>query len=196
MNLIELENEVATLIKNKDISKAIKITERELSIISKTAFHDILGRNLLHLKNELNLYLSKSYQASQKILHNESKAMYCEMNGFTINYDLWFILSFTFNFTNNLDDTDWIADYDYFHEMALTISGYEDIQQAYKDYMENERWDDQELESASEICALLITLRLQELFKFTFDEFNLLEDWTKIPVFVTSHDYESIYQTL
>src|SRR5690606_21133835 len=149
------------------------------------------GRNLLNLTDDVDEFLNAVYQKSIEEISNV-ESIYCEMNGFTINPDLWFVTGMSFTFCNDLTDTDWLADYDYFFEMALVIKGYEDLQETYEDYVKNEKWD---FENSADLCAIIITLRLLELFRETYKVFKDKSEWTKIPVFVTSHDSELIYKT-
>jgi hypothetical protein len=113
------------------------------------------------------------------------------MNGFTINPDLWFVTGMSFTFCNDLTDTDWLADYDYYFRMALVIK-VTNLQKTYRDYVKNEKWD---LEDSADLCAIIITLRLLELFRETYKIFKDKSEWAKIPVFATSHDSELIYKT-
>lgn len=192
MTIYELEEEVIELIKVEKINEAITLAETELDKMPKNDFHKIIGRNLLNLTNDTNEFLTQVYKKSTEEL-SEVKSIYCEMNGFTINPDLWFVTGMSFSFCNDLNDTDWLADYEYFFEMALVISGYEDLQKTYNDYVKNEKWD---LEDSADLCAIIISLRLLELFKKTYDIFKDKSEWTKIPIFVNSHDSEIIYKTI
>ena len=191
MNVYEFENNISELIKVGEIDKAIELTEAELNKIPKNDFHKIIGRNLLNLTDDVDEFLNAVYQKSIEEISNV-ESIYCEMNGFTINPDLWFVTGMSFTFCNDLTDTDWLADYDYFFEMALVIKGYEDLQETYEDYVKNEKWD---FENSADLCAIIITLRLLELFRETYKVFKDKSEWTKIPVFVTSHDSELIYKT-
>jgi Fe-S-cluster containining protein len=192
MNVYEFENNViSNLVKEGEIDNAIRLAEDELLKIPKNDFHKILGRNLLDLTSDTDEFLNAVYQKSVEEI-NDVKSIYCEMNGFTINPDMWFVTGMSFTFCNDLSDTDWLADYDYFFEMALVIKGYEDLQKTYKDYIKNEKWD---LEESADYCAIIITLRLLELFRKTYEIFKDKSEWTKIPLFVTSHDSELIYKT-
>ncbi|HYG37134.1 MAG TPA: hypothetical protein VD908_00885 [Cytophagales bacterium] len=113
------------------------------------------------------------------------------MNGFTINYDRWFIDLFSFE---NLSLTDWEWLSDFYDSTAndLTITGFEDIQKAFEDVHKNNRFEEPNIDKAYEVCEILVILRLQELFRETY-KLNL-GDWDKIPMFVTAHDYELIYK--
>jgi len=123
------------------------------------------------------------------------KAFYCEMNGFTINYDRWFIDLFSFSEIGK-EDYEWLADFEHHTNKDLTITGFEKIQKVYEDVYKNQKHDIPEIEQAYEVAELLIILRLQELFRETYKSAKSNgKKWTKIPIFVTAHDYEMIYRT-
>ena len=190
----DLEDKIKELVEVMEIGKAIEMAENELQKIPITDFHKILGRDFLNLTDELVEFITLFYKkASKKI---KVKAIYSEMNGFTINYDLWFINIFAFKTCEGLVDTDWLADYEFTTDEILVLSGLEDIQSVYEDYMKNEKWSDKNLESAMEVCEIIIVLRLQELFKNSIQKATEKQlEWCKIPLFATAHDYEILYST-
>jgi hypothetical protein len=190
---MNIEEKINNLVSTNQLDKAIRLTEEKLAILPQTDFHKIIGRNLLHLTEQLINYIDKFYDIAQNEI--EVQAIYSEMNGFTINYDLWFIDLFAFTECGGLDDLDWLADFEVSSDESMIISGFEDLQSAYEDYMENEKWEDHTLKEASEICELLIILRLQELFK----EIKKLAtdrrlNWVNISLFTTAHDSEMVYE--
>jgi hypothetical protein len=190
----ELADEVKKLVETNKIDKAIELAENELQKISVTDFHKVLGRDFLKLTDNLVEFITYFHkQASNEI---EVKAMYSEMNGFTINYDLWFLDLFAFKTCEGIEDTDWLADYDFSIDESIVLSGMEDIQAVYEDYMKNQKWSNENLENAMEVCEIIIVLRLQELFKSSIDKANQKQlEWCKIPIFATAHDYEILYST-
>ena len=189
----DLAEELNKFLINNELDKAINLAERELSALPKTDFHKVIGRDLKSLSKGLVGYIDNFYKSAQTEI--DVKAMYSEMNGFTINYDLWFIDLFAFSQCEGLDDLDWLADYEVSSENSLVIKGFEDLQAVYQDYMENEKWSNHELEAACEICELLIILRLQELFKEAKKQAIVQNaSWTNTPLLVTAHDYDLIYE--
>lgn len=210
----ELADKLSEYLKNGELDTAIQIAEQELKQLPLSPFHKILDRNCLHMQPVLTGYLNDFYnEAMQFYKRNKTnfirsifktnikhtsilKTIYCEMNGFTINYDRWFIDLFAYNEEGFFDDLDWISDFQYSSSDSLTITGFEDLQLVYKDYMEKEKWKDKQLESCSDICEFLIIHRLQELFRKTFETAKS-EDlpWSKIPTYITAHDYDLVYRT-
>ncbi|SHM82915.1 hypothetical protein [Polaribacter sp. KT 15] len=194
----ELEDKLNEYVKRNDLDSAIQIAESELSKISETEFHQLIGMNLLHLESELSEFISKFY-SGVKLKYTFSftknlKAFYCEMNGFTINYDRWFIDLFSFSEIGK-EDYEWLADFDNHTNKDLTITGFEKLQKIYEDVYKNQKFNISEIEQAYEIAELLIILRLQELFRETYKKAKENgKKWSDLPMFVTAHDYEMIYK--
>lgn len=202
----ELTDKLTELLEGNKLDQAIQIAENELIKIPRTDFHKIIGKNLKHLTVDLKKYIADFDQTTTDMLKKKqgflksmfgSKeqikpvAYYCEMNGFTINYDRWFIDLFSFE-RFETGNWDWLSDFYDSSSKDLTITGFEEIQTVFQDFHENERFNEPKIKIACEVCELLVILRLQELFRETYrDGFN---DWCKIPMFVTAHDYEMIYK--
>lgn len=202
----ELSDKLTELLEAKKIDRAIEMAEDELRKIPETDFHDIIGKNLKHLTIDLKKYIANFDKVTADVLKKKqgflksifaSKeqvkpvAYYCEMNGFTINYDRWFIDLFSYE-KYKADDWDWLADFYDSTLTDLTITGFEEIQKVFQDVHEKDRFKEPNIEKAYELCELLVILRLQELFRETYkDE---ISDWSQIPMFVTAHDYEMIYK--
>ncbi len=218
----ELLDKLSQLLQENKLESAIELAENKLNKLPTTGFHKILNKNLLHLKPNLAIYLENFNNSAsnyfkkkpepkkvgffEKLFDKKEKgnefnsnrnlqAVYCEMNGFSINYDKWFIDLFAFDFFNGIDleDLDWLCDFEFDSEKSLTITGFEELQTAFKNYMENPEKNNENEKKSMEICELIIILKLQELFKHTFIE-NKDKLWTKIPMLVTAHDYELIYE--
>ena len=188
-----LDNEIKKLVETNKIDNAIEFAESELKKIPVTNFHKVLGRDFLKLTDDLVESISYFYEKAKKEI--AVKAIYSEMNGFTINYDLWFLQLFAFETCGGIDDTDWLGDYEFTINELMVLSGMEDIQSAYENYMKKEKWTDKVFESAKEVCDLIIILRFQELFKKSIDvakQKNLT--WSEIPIFATAHDYDILYK--
>jgi hypothetical protein len=200
----ELADKLSELLESKKLDEAIAMAERELKNIPATDFHKILGKNLLHLIPDLAAHIEEFDKSTRQVLKKKQgivknlfgsgkavkpAAYYCEMNGFTINYDRWFIDLFSFE-KCSLTDWEWLADYYDSTAIDLTLTGFEEIQKVFEDVYENNRFEEPNIDKAYEVCELLVILRLQELFGETY-QLNP-GDWSKISMFVTAHDYEMI----
>jgi hypothetical protein len=203
----ELEEKLKILLESKKLDEAIVLAESELRKIPETDFHKVLGRNLLHQVSDLAHYIADFYKSTSQTLNKKQgfiksilgsknskpAAFYCEMNGFTINYDRWFIDLFSYEEFSQ-EDWDWLGDFYDSAPKELTITGFEDIQAAFQDVHENDRLDEENTHNAYEICELLVILRLQELFKAVYKDSS--DEWKKIPMLVTAHDYDLIYKAI
>lgn len=202
----ELEDKLRKLVAKNELNGAIQLAESELNKIQETDFHKMIGKDILHLANDLKVHIQNFHKSTSKILNKPKgliksvfgkpsdfrpAAYYCEMNGFTINYDRWFIDLFSFKEIDG-DDWDWLCDFYDSTTGDFTITGLEDIQKAFQDVHENDRFKHPNIEKAYEVCELLVILRLQELFRLTYSKME--EPITNIPMFVTAHDYELIYR--
>jgi len=210
----ELADRLSEYLKAQRLDSAIQVAEQELRQLANSSFHSVLGRNILHLTPDLITYIedfhkeaTQYFQSSKKgfigSLFNRTskpiqalKTIYCEMNGFTINYDRWFIDLFAYTLAGDIDDLDWLSDFQYSSGDSLTITGFEDLQAIYQDYMEKEKWKDNHLQSCSDICEFLIIHRLQELFRSAFEAAQIKNIiWANTPIYVTAHDHDLIYRT-
>lgn len=191
----ELAEELNRLLIADKLEDAIKLTEDKLEQEGPTGFKIILGKNLLHLMESLTVYLDSFYNKTKNNI--EVKALYCEMNGFTINNDLWYLDVFAYDNYEGLDDLDWLADWEDENSAQehFVITGFEDLQSVYEDYMAKENWKDEKIQSSSDICELLIILRLQELLRATVTKGKEKKmQWALLPILVTAHDYDLIYK--
>jgi hypothetical protein len=191
---MDIFEQLEVLVANDNLDEAIIITEKELSKLPSSDFQKMIGRNFLTLSRDLFGFIHDFHVFAKSKL--KVKAFYSEMNGFAVNNDLWFIDIFAFSSLGDIENYDWLADYDLTFDDKLFINGLEDIQAAYKDYMENEKWNDDNFEKSSELCEALIILRLQEVFRNVYRHAaNDKISWAKIPHFVTAHDSDIIYIT-
>ena len=198
MDFIEFQSELNEHLKVGDISTAISIAENKLNSYDKTDFHKVIGRDLLKLSSKLIEFIDTFYISAKKEMGENLKAISCEMNGITINYDLWFINLFGFETVNENEEDfeEWLSDYDFYYDKEFIISGFEDLQDVYKDYVKNERWDEENLETQLDLSEIIMILRLQELFKETYEKAkNEKYEWSEIPIFINGHDVELYFKT-
>jgi len=202
----DLADRLSDMLKAKKLGSAIELAENELKKIPVSDFHKIIGKNLYNLTGTLKEYIIefdrqttaelRKKQGLLKSIFSSKKpvkpaAYYCEMNGFTINNDRWFVNLFSFeNYEEN--DWDWLSGFYDSTAKDLTITGFEEIQMAFQDVHEKDRLRESNIVKAYEVCELLVILRLQELFRETYR--GQENDWSQIPMFVTAHDYDMIYK--
>jgi len=202
----ELADKLYELIESQKLDEAIIFAEQELKNIPTTDFHKILDRNLLHLTSDITNHIQAFDKSTRDVLQKKQgfikklfgsgnnikpAAYYCEMNGFTINNDRWYIDLFSFE-NYSLTDWDWLSQFYDSTANDLTITGFEDIQKVFQDVHDNDRFEEPNILNAYQVCELLVILRLQELFRETYKARK--DVWSDIPMFVTAHDYDLIYK--
>lgn len=201
----DLEEVLQSLVDNNKLEEAIELAEKELSNYKETDFPKIIGKDLLHQVNELEKYLDSCFRRIKRksVLKslwkkNEEqpvKSIYGEMNGFSINYDFWFVDFFKFDFVGEQDDLDWLADGQNLSNKPFIIKGFEQIQKIYQIHHENKMYEYDGHEDAADTCDYVVILRLFELFEKAVSKGKLEnKEWAKIPFFTASHDCELIYK--
>jgi hypothetical protein len=192
----DIEEVLQELLKNNQIKDGIELVEKEIrEKYNDTNFTKILGLDLLQQVDELETYLEMFIGELQERI--SLKAIYATINGFSINYDLWYVDFFGFDFIGEMDDSDWLADYDDENEASnpFVIKGFEVIQKVYQTHHENKHWEEEHFEDAADTCDYLVILRLQELFNKVIEQGKTKgKRWTEISIFVAAHDYELVYR--
>src|SRR5208283_4527429 len=181
------------------LDQLIEIVEDQLKLIPVTGFHKIIDRDLMHLSSKIEDYIYDFYDLAnqfykitnnpgsvlklftEKIKQEHIKAIHCEMNNFTKSYDSWFIDLFSYSSSITTENIDWFNNFDFFSLESLTISGFEDIQEEYRNYNNHhKRKTTQHLEMACKYCEILIILRLQQVIIRVIEASKAI---SKIPVF-------------
>lgn len=186
MKYSDVYEELIPLLADNKLTEAINWCETELKKSSNPSDELFIDRNLDHLIIPLKNWVDKFYNRVSKNITIE--AMYSEVNGFTINPDLWFADLFAYDNYQGITDMDWLADWEEENvtmQDSFVITGLEDLQNVYEQDGEG-----------SLISSFLIILLFQDLFKKAVDKArqeNL--PWANIPIIVTAHDWELIYQT-
>jgi hypothetical protein len=192
----ELYDDIGKLLKDDKLDEAIMLAETKLKEQTTTDFNKLLGKNLLHQTDKLVDFFSNFYNRVKGNL--DIKAIYGEMNDFTINCDLWFLDLFAYDKVGGLDDTDWLAEWEQGNssQESFALIGYEELQATYQDYMDNKKYKDSKMEAASDVAELLIMLRYQELIRAVTKTAKQKDlPWSTIPVFATVHDnYDTVYK--
>ena len=188
---------VKKLIVEKKVPDAVMFCETELAKFPSTPFHWVLGKDMLHLSTPLRNFIDGNFSNSPQL--TKTKAFYAALNGFSVNWDLWFLDIVAFDILDDYqnEESDWLGDAfwgssspEYFN-----ITGWEKLQAAFKNYHEANQYADEQLKLIAELTEFLVVLRLQQLFEHTILDARR-EDvkWSAIPWGITAHDYFLIYE--
>jgi hypothetical protein len=184
--------QIQDLIQAGKIEEAIKKTEAKLSQLPASDFHQVIGKDLLHLQPALTSFLNYFYEEMKEKEALEIQALYVEMNSFTTQYQRWFLHLLAYESLHSRDNLNWLTDFDGESEKNLTITGYEALQEANEKYMQSEGYRNDQLREACELHEYLVILRVQELVKHTVTANKGKAAWADLPVFVSAHDYEDL----
>ena len=184
--------QIESLIQAGQIEEAIKQAETALSELPQTDFHKVIGKDLLHLQPILTKFFTNFYETILEEEETEMKAIYVEMNSFSVQYEHWFVHLLSYDTRPDTGNTDWLQEFTGESEKNLTITGYEALQEANAQYMKTEGYRDNERRQACELHEYLVILRLQELVKHTVASQKGKAAWASVPVFVTAHDFEDL----
>jgi hypothetical protein len=183
---------IQNLIRAGQIEEAIRQTEAALSQLPQTDFHQVIGKDLLHLEPSLKKLLNNFYEVTTKEEELNIKAIYVEMNSFTTQYERWFLHLLAYDSPHGLGNLDWLADFNAESEKSITITGYEALQKANESYMESEGYRIDHLRQACELHEYLVVLRMQELVKHAVSTEKGTAAWASLPIFAAAHDYEDL----
>jgi hypothetical protein len=184
--------QIEELIQAGKIAEAIQDAETRLSQLPQTDFHQIIGKDLLHLQTGLAKFLKNFQETMKEEEEFDVKAIYVEMNNFSTDYKRWFLHLLGYDSPHSRDNIDWLQDFSGESENSMTITGYESLQEANRRYMESEGYRNNDLRQACELHEYLVILRLQELVMTTVAAYKGKATWATVPVFVAAHDFEDL----
>lgn len=211
----DLEEKINELLSVHTIENAIELVESEMLKISDNLFECMIGKDLKHLSYDLLLYVEKFILESNKMISKEYKtfniyrflqkknyikAIYCEMNG-THNDD-WSLELFAFDSIEDKNNRSYLDNFDFKTDSYNAVGSYfyikglEDVESAYLDYYENEMYEDLAKERSAELCSMLVILRIQQLFKYTYDQSLHIKSskWKGILTIIEQHDDNIVYR--
>jgi len=184
--------QIQDLIQAGNIEEAIRQTEAALSQLPQTDFHEIIGKDLLHLEPSLKKFLNNFYEVTTGEEELPIKAIYVEMNSFTTQYERWFLHLLAYDAPRNPGNADWLKEFSAESEKSITITGYEKLQEANKQYMQSEGYRIDDLRQACELHEYLVVLRMQELVMQAVSAEKGKAAWASLPIFAAAHDYEDL----
>lgn len=176
-------------IQDGEFEHAIDRCEAELEFMSRTEYHDAVGRSWLGQTSEAARWLAGFYEDARKEM--SVRAIYCEMNRFEINPIQWYVSAFAYDYFGKPDAPDWLTGWKKISSKPLVLRGMSDLQDLFaRDYRSV---PPRRVRTASEIVILLLTLRMHELIQVAARKARqtgrLPQD---IPVLSAAHDAEVV----
>jgi len=191
MSWFEIANQITPDVRKGDIYSSISTVISELNKIPDTPFHNILNLSFKNKPQEIADYIAEFIEKERERI--DIKSVYIEMNDFDINPDIWFFDLFAYKIHGGHDDYDWLSNWHSDNCESIALVGLEELQKIYENY-EDGRYEEEENEenysNARDLASLIVLLYFQKLIK----EAAALIDNLKIPILVTAHGYDLIYE--
>jgi len=196
--LLEIEAklipEIYRQIEDKSLEDAIKTVEASLVEIPPTPFHAVAGRGFLQNVEALAGHLIEFH--GSVIREFQPAAIYCEMNGFSINPEMWYLDSFAYRNYGGLNDTEWLCEWDNAEYPAFRLAGMEDIQRLF----EKNFWSALvpfEMRFAKTVAEFAIVLRFCELVERAHQRAKEKSAALKgLRILADAHDYDCLHQSV
>lgn len=189
----KLQEKISDYVHDHKINDAIDLCEELLIKEDKTPFHRIVGKNILHMNYKLKNWLNNFHQKVSK--EKKIKTIYCEMNELVKNPDLWYIDAFAYEDKRQPADLNWLLNWN--KEKRTTpfvISGFEDIQIAFKHFKQNIICSSSYIRSA-ELCKELVILRTLELFENIKESENEKITWCDVNLLSSASGSDVVLET-
>lgn len=184
MKWYDLAEELTPTLNEGNIEACIQRVSDELRKLPENPFSKVLE---LDFTND-SLDIARSFQDHLRQFGSkfEIKALYAETNGFDINPDQWYFEIFGYSDKGTLEDLDWLSDWQTESNGGWLLTGMKELQQVYA----SDAFGNPDFSDASDLASLLVVLKFQRLVRNSLLSYNDV----KVPVFVTSHDYDFIYE--
>ena len=176
------------------LEECISNLEEGLRAIRTTPYHAVLGCSFLHHLDSAARLIGDFYRASSN--QGPIGAIYCEMNGFTINTSRWFFNAFGYKQEENLWDltweTEWLSSWDAETD-DFNLTGMELVQDAFKE-LYGDRRQPLGVQLAGEVTEYLVVARFNELIGAAHDlAKEQCSELDGFPILSTAHDWDTLY---
>lgn len=177
-----LSSEIEPLVQNGDLIAAEKAVAEWLRALEPSPYHIACDLQITTLPAAVAAYFDD--YARKAGSEHELAVVYCEMNGFTINPDLWFCDAFGFAQDGGRDRHDWLGGFASAAEESLVVEGLEPLQQVFDEAMED-RESDAPFQSARLLAEVLVILKFQRMLQQARPSMQELQ----VPLLACAHDH-------
>ena len=188
-----ISDQFGLMVRQGRLRECIAAMEDILRSMRATPYHSVLDRTFSHLAEPGALYLASYHEKASAQTH--VKALYFEMNDFTINTDLWFFSGFGYEKAGDLRDLNWLSDWDHEGEDEFTLSGMEPVQEAFARLYGNQG-QPLAVRLAGELAEHLVTARYMEVIADAHERAKRLRPELRgVRVFAAAHDWDDVQVT-
>ena len=184
----ELYEIVDARFRASDINGAITLLEEMLTAEKCDRFSCLVGECFTNSPEGVLAYLNKFISNCKSEFPIQS--VYLEMNGFDINYSLWFFSPFGYeSYESDYDDLDWLSDWQSDDSEIMPLTGLETVQADYAWYHEERDKSNNSYTHAYDIATLLVMVKFVALIQVALSCGALQKS---IPVLASAHDFDII----
>jgi hypothetical protein len=185
---IDLWNTIDSFLRKKDIDGAALHLENLMKNESSDRFITLTELHFTNSPEEL----VESFNSFISFCDSkfDVQSVYLEMNGFDINYDLWFFVFFGYDIYNDdVSDLDWLSNWSSPDNAWVVLTGLESIQDDFRWYSEIEGQERKPYEYIKELAVLLVMIRFVQLIESVINSGKLIKT---VPVLATAHDFDML----
>lgn len=177
-----LSSQVQPLVRSGDFAAAEKLLVQWLRTLESTPYHIAADLQITTPLPTVAAYFDDF--AGKARSEHELAVVYCEMNGFTINPDLWFGDAFGFTEDGGRDELDWLGGFASSTEESLLIEGLEPLQEVFAEAME-----DSDSDTPYECARLLATVLVIVKFQRMLQAARPMMKEPRVPLLACAHDH-------
>jgi hypothetical protein len=171
---------VSPLLQRSAFAEAEAALLQLLQELSPTPYHVIADLRITTSVEDCAKYFDEFLAKAKR--EQAVKAVYTEMNGFTINPDLWFCDASAIPFHGGTDNFDWLGDAGVSTDESLVITGLEPLQAVYAQRRGTSPPAGQN--DADIVAGSLVIVKFQRLLQDALPHMKQL----KCPLYATAHD--------
>lgn len=219
MNIDELKT-IWSFIDKGNMVDAISFCEQKLKSLPNNEFSKIIGNDGLlanclifaHVLEDAYDSASSFFGSEKRLpifdaqtylrkeiapISNQLETIFCQLNGFTVNTNSWYVEITAFSSFESKSDLEWLAEPEYAHQNDIVVKGYEEIQSVFQSYLDNKWFSDPIRREARDTSTWLVLLRYQDMIRQAFEiGLNHQFSWTKVHTLAAAYDFDAIYDTV
>ncbi len=170
------------LLRAGDLAGCEVMACQALRALSKSPFQIAADLNITNDPSEAADHFDNFFRTESERM--AVRAVYTEMNGFSINTDRWYCDLFAYTVDGLLEDFNWFCKWESKPFEDYTITGLEELQAVY----ESSAFFDPENKDARYLSDLVVVTKFQHFMQRAKERMTALN----VPLYVTAHDLDYI----
>jgi len=180
--LFSTMDQLTPLLRAGDLYTCEVEASKVLQSLPDSPFHIITSLAITNDPKKTAGHFDKFFQSESARF--DVKAVYTEMNGFSINPECWYCDLFAYEKDGGLDDFDWLSYWQSDFFRGISIIGLEPLQSVYA----SDAFHDEQFNDAASLAGLVVIAKFQRFIQQATSLMSAL----KAPLYVTAHDYDYI----